>query len=186
MHADLREDDAPDRYGSAHAGDHVSFEGSSLWRVRRKVGHDLVLWPGATVLVEDAEGRILLGLRKDNGEWAMPGGGAEHGGSFAATELDELREEVGLEADRADLIAFACVSDAKDHLITYPNGDVTHYFGLWFVLRRWRGEPVADGDELARVEWFDREDLPQPMMHSSVVALGYYARYLLTGLFQIG
>ena len=164
----------------------MSFEGSSLWRVRQKVGHDLVLWPGATVLVEDADGRILLGLRHDNGEWAMPGGGAEQDGSFAATALDELREEVGLEADRADLIAFACVSDTQDHLITYPNGDITHYFGLWFALRRWRGEPVADGDELARVEWFDREDPPQPLMHSSAIGLEYYARFLQTGLFQIG
>jgi len=186
MRADLREDGAPDRYRSAHAGDHMSFEGSTLWRVRQRVGHDLVLWPGATVLVEDADGRILLGLRRDNGEWAMPGGGAEAGGSFAATALDELREEVGLEADRADLIAFACVSDTQDHVITYPNGDVTHYFGLWFVLRRWRGEPVADGDELARVEWFDPEDPPQPLMHSSAVALEHYARYLQSGLFQIG
>ena len=119
----------------------MSFEGSSLWRVRQKVGHDLLLWPGATVLLEDAEGRILLGLRRDNGEWAMPGGGAEEGGSFAATALDELREEVGLEADAADLVAFACVSEPADHLIPYPNGDLTHYFGIWFVLRRWRGEP---------------------------------------------
>ena len=101
--------------------------------------------------MEDAEGRILLGLRRDNGEWAMPGGGAEEGGSFAATALDELREEVGLEADAADLIAFACVSEAADHLIPYPNGDLTHYFGIWFVLRRWRGEPKADGDELVEL-----------------------------------
>ena len=33
----------------------MSFEGSSLWRVRQKVGNDLLLWPGATVLVEDAD-----------------------------------------------------------------------------------------------------------------------------------
>src|SRR6476620_9020386 len=108
----------------------MSFEGSSLWRVRQKVGHDLLLWPGATVLVEDADGRILLGLRRDNGEWAMPGGGAEEGGSFAVTALDELLEEVGLEADAGDLVAFACVSEVADHLIPYPNGDLTHYFGI--------------------------------------------------------
>jgi 8-oxo-dGTP pyrophosphatase MutT (NUDIX family) len=164
----------------------VSFEGSSLWRVRQKVGHELILWPGATVLVEDAGGRILFGLRRDNAEWAMPGGGAERDGSFAATALEELREEVGLEADRTDLIAFASVSETKDHLISYPNGDITHYFGLWFVLRRWRGDPVADGDELTRVEWFERDDPPQPLMHSSAVALEHYARYLQTGLFQTG
>ena len=164
----------------------MSFEGSSLWRVRQKVGNDLLLWPGATVLVEDADGRILLGLRRDNGEWAMPGGGAEEGGSFASTALAELHEEVGLEADAGDLIAFACVSEPADHLIPYPNGDLTHYFGIWFALRRWRGEPVADGDELVELGWFHRDRLPEPLMHSSAVALAHYARFLETGAFQIG
>jgi 8-oxo-dGTP pyrophosphatase MutT (NUDIX family) len=164
----------------------VSFEGSSLWRVRQKVGHDLLLWPGATVLVEDARGRILLGLRRDNGEWAMPGGGAEEGGSFATTALDELREEVKLEADAGDLIAFACVSEPADHVIPYPNGDLTHYFGIWFALRRWRGDATADGEELVELRWFDRDALPEPLMHSSAVALAHYAVFLKTGAFQVG
>jgi 8-oxo-dGTP pyrophosphatase MutT (NUDIX family) len=164
----------------------VGFEGSSLWRVRQEVGHELVLWPGATVLVEDGEGRVLLGLRRDNGAWAMPGGGAEEGGSFARTALDELREEVGLEADAADLIPFACVSEAADHLIRYPNGDLTHYFGIWFALRRWRGDPTADGDELVELRWFHRDALPEPLMRSSAVAFAHYARYVETGVFQVG
>ena len=164
----------------------MSFEGSSLWRIRQRVGQDLVLWPGATVLVEDADGRVLLGRRHDNGEWAMPGGGAEEGGSFATTALAELREEVGLEADAADLIAFASVSEPADHVVRYPGGDVTHYFGIWFVLRRWRGEPTADGEELTEVEWFNRDALPEPLMHSSRVAFAHYARFLETGAFQVG
>jgi 8-oxo-dGTP pyrophosphatase MutT (NUDIX family) len=110
----------------------------------------------------------------------------EEGGSFATTALDELREEVGLEADPADLIAFACVSDPQDHVVRYPGGDVTHYFGIWFVLRRWEGAPVPDSDELLEVRWFDRDELPEPLMHSSVVAFAHYARYLETGVFQSG
>lgn len=164
----------------------MSFEGSALWRVRQKVGHGLLLWPGATVLVEDLDGRVLLGLRRDNEEWAMPGGGAEEGGSFARTALDELREEVGLEADAADLIAFACVSEAADHLVAYPNGDLTHYFGVWFALRRWRGDPTADGEELVELRWSHRDALPEPLMHGSAVALAHYAAYLDTGVFQVG
>jgi 8-oxo-dGTP pyrophosphatase MutT (NUDIX family) len=164
----------------------MGFEGSSLWRVRQKVGRGLLLWPGATVLVEDADGRVLLGLRRDNSAWAMPGGGAEEGGSFARTALDELREEVGLEADTTDLIPFACVSEAADHLIRYPNGDLTHYFGIWFALRRWRGDPTADGDELVELRWFDRHALPDSLMRSSAVAFAHYAAYLETGEFQVG
>lgn len=164
----------------------MGFEGSSLWRIRQRVGPDLVLWPGASVVVEDADGRVLLGLRGDSGEWAMPGGGSEEGSSFASTALTELREETGLEADPADLVAFATVSTPADHINTYPNGDVTHYFGLYVVVRRWRGEPLPDGDELTELRWFERDDLPEPLMHSSAVALGYYAAFLETGVFQIG
>ncbi|MGH2539550.1 MAG: NUDIX domain-containing protein [Actinomycetota bacterium] len=124
----------------------MGFEGTTLWRVRQTVGTDLLLWPGASVMVVREDGRVLMGRRLDNGLWAIPGGGAEEGSSFSDTAVTELREEVGLEADPADLEGYACISRPDNHLETYPNGDVTHYFGIWFVLRRWRGDPVGDGE----------------------------------------
>lgn len=156
-----------------------------MWRVRQKVGTDLLLWPGATVLVEREDGWILLGRRNDGRGWAMPGGGSEEGSSFVTTALQELREEVDLEADADDLEAFATVSEPGDHLIEYPNGDRTHYQGVWFVLRRWRGEPRPDGEEILEVGWFDPED-PPPMIRSNAVALELYRRYLESGRFQAG
>ena len=162
----------------------LGFEGTTLWRVRRKVGTDLVLWPGASVMVVRDDGRVLLAHRLDNGMWAIPGGGAEEGSSFAETAITELREEVGLEADPADLEAYACISRADNHLETYPNGDVTHYFGLWFVLRRWRGEPVGDGEEMGEVVWADIDDPPQPLLRSTGVGFDLYRAWLETGRFQ--
>src|SRR6201999_3030822 len=61
----------------------VSFEGSYMWRLRRKVGHDLVLQPGAAVAAQREDGKVLFIRRGDNGVWALPGGAAEEGGSFA-------------------------------------------------------------------------------------------------------
>ena len=78
-----------------------------------------------------------------------------------------------MRADRADLIAFASVSEPADHVVRYPGGDVTHYFGIWFVVRRWAGTPTADGEELTEVGWFDRDALPAPLMHSSAVAFAH-------------
>jgi hypothetical protein len=46
--------------------------------------------------------------------------------------------------------------------------------------------PEADGDELIQLGWFPRDALPEPLMHSSTVALAHYAAYLETGAFQIG
>jgi 8-oxo-dGTP pyrophosphatase MutT (NUDIX family) len=161
----------------------MTFEGTALWRVRQKAGHDLILWPGATVLVLRDDGKILLGRRGDSRGWAMPGGGSEEGSSFTATALQELREEVGLEADPDDLEAFATVSEPENHLIEYANGDRTHYQGVWFVLRRWRGDPRPDGDEFLELGWFDPGD-PPPMIHSNAIALELYRRYVETGRFQ--
>ena len=127
---------------------------------------------------------MLLGLRRDTGAWAMPGGGAEEGSSFLNTAVSEFRKEVGLEVDPSDLVAFASINTRADHLITYPNGDRTHYFGLWFVARRWTGEPIPDDEEFTRVAWFDRSDLPAPLFHSTAVAFDLYARYLERGVFQ--
>ena len=162
----------------------MTFEGSSLWKVRQKVGTDLVLWPGATVLVQREDGRVLLGLRGDTHDWAMPGGGAEQGSSFTDTAVTELREETGLIADPADLEGFASISEAGNHLVTYANGDRTHYFGIWFLLRRWMGEPRPDGTEMLELDWFDLATLPEPMMGSSSVGFELFAAWQRTGRFQ--
>lgn len=162
----------------------MGFEGSTLWRVRRKVGTDLLLWPGATVCVLRDDGRVLLGLRGDNGTWAMPGGGSEEGSSFSGTAIAELREELGLEAEEDDLEAYACISRADNHLVRFPNGDRTHYFGLWFALRRWRGEPTPDGEEMTDAGWFDPEDPPDPLLGSTRLGLDLYRVWRQTGRFQ--
>lgn len=162
----------------------MGFEGTTLWRIRQQVGTELVLWPGASVMVVRDDGRVLLGRRLDNEMWAIPGGGAEEGSSFSETAIAELREEVGLEADAADLEGFASISRADNHLETYPNGDVTHYFGIWFVLRRWRGEPLGDGEEMGDVGWFDVDDPPQPLLRSTRVGFDLYRAWLETARFQ--
>ena len=162
----------------------VAFEGSTLWHLRQKVGTDLVLWPGASVVVVRDDDRVLLGRRLDNGMWAIPGGGAEAGSSFSDTAVTELREEVGIDADEADLDAFACISRVDNHLETYPNGDVTHYFGMWFALRRWSGNPVGDGEEMGEVIWAHLDDLPRPLLGSTMVGFDLYRSWLETGRFQ--
>ncbi|MEP7059599.1 MAG: NUDIX domain-containing protein [Actinomycetota bacterium] len=162
----------------------MGFKGSTVWRIRQKLGSDLLLWPSSNVIIERADGKVLLGLRGDTGGWAIPGGGAEEGSSFADTAVAEVAEEVGLTVDQADLVAFASSSSPVDHLITYPGGDRTHYFGMLFLARAWTGEPSADGAELTEIGWFDRSDLPSPLFHATEIALDLYARYLETGAFQ--
>ncbi len=162
----------------------MGFEGSSLWRLRQKIGGELVLWPGATVCVIGTDAKVLLGLRSDDRTWAMPGGGAEEGSSFAETALAELREELGLIAEEGDLEAYACISRADNHIATFPNGDRTHYFGLWFELRSWRGEPTPDGDEMVDAAWFDPAAPPEPLLGSTRLGLELHRAWRASGRFQ--
>jgi ADP-ribose pyrophosphatase YjhB (NUDIX family) len=164
----------------------LPFEGSYLWRLRQKVGHDLVLMPGAAVAVQREDGKVLFGRREDNGVWALPGGGAEEGGSFARTAIDELREETGLVVRADDLIPVACFSEAARHTLHYPNGDVAHYFSMCFLVRRWEGEPRADGEEMVELRFADPAELPRPFEDSTERAVELLLAYLRTGQFQIG
>jgi 8-oxo-dGTP pyrophosphatase MutT (NUDIX family) len=162
----------------------MGFIGSYLWHLRRRIGNDLVLMPGASVLVEDERGRVLLVRRGDDGTWCMPGGAAEPSSSFVQTAITELREETGLIARTENLTAYASISDPDVHVLHYPNGDVTHCFALWFHTRRWVGELAADGDESVDLGFFDRDELPADLMAPAVLALELFDRYRTTGLFQ--
>ncbi len=164
----------------------MSFEGSYLWRLRQKVGHDLVLTPGAAVAAQRADGRVLFALRGDDRTWCLPGGAAEEGGSFARTAIDELREETGLRVEPADLIPVACFSDAERHTLHYPSGDVAHYFSLLFLARRWEGEPTPDGEETTDLRFAEPTDLPQPFEASTARAVELLLAYLRSGVFQVG
>jgi 8-oxo-dGTP pyrophosphatase MutT (NUDIX family) len=163
----------------------MPFEGSTLWRLRQKVGSDLVLFPGAMVFLVRDDGAVLFTRRADNGQWCLPAGGAEEGSSFAATALAELREETGVEVDRADLEAFACLSEAELHTIVYPGGDVSHCFAMLFLARRWSGEPTPDGVETTEMLWADPTAAPSPMQDPSAHALDLYREYARTGAFQV-
>jgi 8-oxo-dGTP pyrophosphatase MutT (NUDIX family) len=163
----------------------MPFEGSTLWRLRQKVGSDLVLFPGAMVFLVREDGAVLLTRRADNGEWCPPAGGAEAGGSFAATAVAEVREETGVELDPADLVAFGCLSEAELHTITYPGGDVTHCFAMLFLARRWSGEPRPDEVETTEMRWADPAAPPSPLHGPSAVAVGPYLAHLRDGTFQV-
>jgi|SRR5579875_568739 8-oxo-dGTP pyrophosphatase MutT (NUDIX family) len=52
--------------------------------------------PAATI-VRNAEGKILLEQRSDNGRWELPSGVIEIGESISETIVREVKEETGLD-----------------------------------------------------------------------------------------
>ena len=160
------------------------FAGSYLRQLRQKVGHMLLLMPGASVLVRDPRGHILLG-RRDDGRWSMPGGAAEEGGSFVATAVAELREEAGIVATEPELVPFACLSAADVHTLHYPNGDITHCFALWFLLDQWTGPVRPDGAEMLELRFFAPGEFPSSVLRPSLLSVELLERFERTGQFQV-
>jgi len=163
----------------------VPYQDSYQFNLRQKVGHEMLLMPGASVAVVDDADRILLTLRRDSPVWCMPGGAAEIGSSFASTAVTELEEETGLRTQECDLIAFACISDPKIHVLTYPSSDVTHCFAMWFLVRRWTGELRESCDEVTSLEFFPRDKLPSPLLKPTARAIELLNAFDETNQFQI-
>lgn len=163
----------------------MGFADSYLGRLRRKIGHGLVLMPGAMVVLRRKDGSVLLTRRADDGTWCLPAGAAEPGGSFARTAIEELREEAGVEVAAHDLIAFATLSAADLHTILYPNGDETHCFAVCVLAERWDGEPRPDGEETTAIRFADPLEPPLPLHPPTRHALQLLVAYLDSGSFQL-
>ncbi|MFE9535241.1 NUDIX domain-containing protein [Streptomyces sp. NPDC006691] len=125
--------------------------------VRALAGHRLLLLPGVTAIVFDDDGRVLLGRRADNGQWATVGGIPEPGEEPAHTAVREVYEETGVRcvAERVVLV------EAAPTPVTFPNGDVCQFMDITFRCRATGGEARVNDDESLEVGWFALDALPQ-------------------------
>lgn len=121
------------------------------YRLRRKL-LALTGWrtSGAKVMVDDAEGRLLL-VRNRYGRtdrWVLPGGGIKRGEAPADAGVREVREETACYV--TDLKAIGVFQSKAE-----GRRDTVHLF---------RGKttdtPVADGFEIAEARFFAPDALP--------------------------
>ncbi len=110
---------------------------------------------GCSVAAFDAEGRVVLIKRADNGRWALPGGYAEVGTPPSENALRELHEETGLSAELESLVG---VYDNKQF------GSVAAYqFYICCFRARITGGRATRSVETLEVVLADPEDLPANM-----------------------
>ncbi len=112
------------------------------------------------VVALDAQGRVLLVRRADDGSWGLPGGGVEPGESWSDAARRECLEEPGWLVLVTGV--FGAYSDPDTQMHVYPNGDRVHFFAVVFA-----AEVVAEigraDDEVVEVGFFARNNLPQPL-----------------------
>ncbi|WP_344232303.1 NUDIX hydrolase [Kribbella hippodromi] len=119
--------------------------------------------PAAYVLVRRGN-EVLLLLRANtgymDGHWAMPAGHVEQGESAIAAAVRELREEVGLEVQPADLVPLTAMHR------TGGNGEpIDERVDFFFEVSTWSGEPrLMEPEKAAGLEWYALDALPEPLV----------------------
>jgi mutator protein MutT len=128
--------------------------------LRKYVGHQKVIITGAAGLIRDAQGRVLLQKRRDNGLWGFPGGMQELGETAMDAVRREVREEVGLVVEPKRLIG---IYTSPDFDRVYPNGDQSQMSISFFECQVLGGDLKMQEEEVLEIGWFDLDHLP-PMI----------------------
>jgi ADP-ribose pyrophosphatase YjhB (NUDIX family) len=150
-----------------------------ILELRTMIGNYPLWLPGVTALVMDDEGRLLLGQRSDNGQWALPSGIAEPGEEMALACAREVLEETCVKVVVEQLISISTIAPT-----TYPNGDVSSYVDHFFRCRPVSGTAAVGDDESLAVGWFDPTDLPTPFVGRTTDLLAAAAKQAQEGLAQ--
>ena len=125
-------------------------------RMRRLVGHDLLLLPAVSVLIRDDGGRLLVVKQADRQQWGTVGGAVEPGESPRQAAQREVAEETGLTVELGRLVD---VYGGPTFETVYPNGDHCAYVLIVFEAKVTGGTARADGDEVVDLRWVQSGDL---------------------------
>lgn len=126
--------------------------------LRKLVGHRPILQVGASVIVEDSDGRILLQKRRDNQCWGYAGGSVELDERVEEAAKRELFEETGLKALSLEL--FGVFSGEEMHYV-YPNGDEVSNVDIVYICRDYRGNLKKQESEVLELSFFSVESIPR-------------------------
>ncbi len=136
--------------------------------LRKVVGHRPLLQVGASVIVEDSKGRILLQKRRDNHCWGYAGGSVELDEVVEEAAKRELFEETGLIAHTIEL--FGIFSGSDTHY-TYPNGDEVSNVDIVFICKDYTGQLMMQESEVEDLDFFSFDSLPSEIFPPTARAL---------------
>ena len=141
--------------------------------LRKIVGHRTLLQVGASVIVEDSQGRVLLQRRTDNRCWGYPGGSTELDERVEDAAARELLEETGLVAEKLEL--FGVFSGPELHYV-YPNGDEVSNIDVVFLCRAYSGTLHCQQEESEELGFFAPGMLPEKLSPPIVIPLRAWER----------
>ena len=139
--------------------------------LRKIVGHRPLLQAGASVLVEDEQGRLLLEQRADDGKWCYPGGSVELYENTEEAARRELFEETGITAKNLSLFG---VYSGPEMTHVYPNGDETSNIDIVYITKDFTGELHPQASEVLALRFFGPDELPTPILETHYPCLNQW------------
>ncbi|MFH9223307.1 NUDIX domain-containing protein [Streptomyces lydicus] len=128
----------------------------------------------ASAVVTDDQGKILLQRRRDNGLWALPGGGMEMTDSLPGTAVREVKEETGLDVEITGLVG--TYTDPR-HVIAYRDGEVRRQFNVCFTARIVGGQ-LAISDESTELRFVHPDGIGAlPMHHTQQLRIRHFLEH---------
>jgi ADP-ribose pyrophosphatase YjhB (NUDIX family) len=117
-----------------------------------------------TVVVQDADDKVLLIRRSDNGLWAAPGGAQDLGETVTAAAVREVQEETGLDVT---ISGVSGIYSDPAHVIAYDDGEVRQEFAICLTASV-AGGTLRTSSESSQVAWVQPEELATLDMHPSM------------------
>lgn len=133
--------------------------------IRKMVGHKPIITCGASVLLFNQKGQLLMQRRKDNNLWGYAGGSVEMDETVEDAAKRELLEETGLTALSLEL--FGVFSGKELHFV-YPNGDEINVIDVVFICKEYEGALSLQEQEVKELSFFDVDKLPAPIFSPAV------------------
>ena len=131
--------------------------GEYMREMRSRVGSIPLLQCGASVIVENENGEVLLELRADTKDWSYVGGAVELYESIEHAAARELTEETGLIADELTVMG---VFSGEEMRFVYPNGDQVSNVDIVYICRAYHGQLKRQEAEVDELRFFPPDALP--------------------------
>lgn len=160
-----------------------AFADTLLGQIRKAWGPGLLLWPSAGVVIEDANGRVLMVRRAYDRRWQFPAGFVDEGESLEQTARRECAEELGITVGA--LSCFGIISSPALTTMTYPNGDTVQNVGACFCTRTWTGEIRLADAENVEFGFFALDGLSPDVSPVARAVAERYAIFRSGGGFQV-
>lgn len=134
-------------------------------------GKPVVVQLGASIILENEKGEILMQQRQDDGNWSYPGGRIEIDETVEDGARREVLEECGLQVGTLELLG---VFSGKELNHVYPDGSEVCGVDVVYVSRDYTGKLNAIDGEAKNMGFYPIDELPQPISPMNAVQIHAY------------